>query len=135
MYAYYFEIKQLHMLCVALSGAGFALQGVWMMRRSPLLDHCVTRRLPHVIDTVLLASAIALAAMSGQYPFVAPWVTAKVLGLLVYIPLGAIALRRGPTLRIRVLAFIGALATFAWIVSVALTRNPAGYLAVTGWFG
>ncbi len=135
MHAYYWEIKHLHVLCVVLSGTGFVLQGILMMLRSPWLDHRVTRRLPHVIDTVLLASAIALATLSAQYPFASPWVTAKVLGLFVYIPLGAIALRRGRTLRIRMVAFFAAVASFAWIVSVALTRNPAGYFAATGLIG
>jgi uncharacterized membrane protein SirB2 len=94
----------------------------------------VTRTLPHVIDTIFLASAITLAVMSAQYPFVAPWLTAKVIGLLVYILLGAVALRRGRTMRIRVLAFVGAVALFGWIVSVALSRNPAGILTFIGAF-
>lgn len=127
-------IKHLHILCAVLSGTGFVLQGIWMMRRSPLLDHRVTRTLPHLIDTVFLASAITLAVMSGQYPFVAPWVTSKVTALVVYILLGALALRWGPTMGVRVMAFVAAVTTFVWIVSVALSKNPAGYLAATGVF-
>lgn len=130
----YFAIKHLHILCAILSGFGFILQGVWMMCRSPLLAHRVTRTLPHVIDTVFLGSAITLATMSGQYPFVAPWVTAKVVGLVVYIVLGATALRWGRTMLVRVWALIAALAVFYWIVSVALSKNPAGYFALTGMF-
>ena len=53
--------------------------------------------MPHVVDTVLLASAIALAVMTHQYPLANRWVTAKVAGLLVYIGLGTIALKRGKT--------------------------------------
>lgn len=128
----YLAIKHLHILCVILSGAGFLLQGVWMLRRNPLLDHRMTRTVPHVIDTVFLGSAITLATMSGQFPFVAPWVTAKVSGLVVYILLGATALRWGATMRIRALALGAALVTFSWIVSVALSKNPAGYLALIG---
>ena len=131
----YLAIKHLHILCATLSISGFALQGVWMMLRSPLLDHRVTRTLPHVIDTVFLGSAITLATMSGQYPFVAPWVTAKVLALVVYILLGATALRWGRTMRVRVLALLAAVLTFSWIVSVALSKNPAGFLAFAGVFG
>ncbi len=117
-----------------LSGSGFLLQGIWMMRRSPLLDHRATRVLPHVVDTVFLASAITLAALSAQYPFVAPWVTAKVIGLVVYVVLGYVALRRGPTMRIRVFALACALLVFSWIVSVALTKSAAGFLVLTGAF-
>ncbi len=132
MLSTYLAIKHLHMICAALSGAGFLLQGMWMMGRSPLLNHRATRTVPHVVDTVFLGSAIALAAMSGQYPFVVPWVTAKVSALVVYILLGALALR-GRDMRLRVGAFFAAVVTYAWIVSVALTRNPAGFLSFTGY--
>lgn len=130
----YVAVKHLHVLCAVLSGAGFLLQGIWMMLRSPLLRHRLTRTVPHVIDTVFLGSAIVLATMSGQYPFVAPWVTAKVVALVVYILLGAVALRLGPTMPVRVVALVAALVTFLWIVSVALTKNPAGFLALVGDF-
>jgi len=128
----YLAIKHLHILCAILSGCGFVLQGVWMMRRSPLLDHRGTHTLPHVIDTVFLGSAITLATLSGQYPFVAPWVTAKVVGLVIYILLGALALRWGGTMRIRVFSLVAAITTFSWIVSVALSKDPAGYFALIG---
>lgn len=130
----YLAIKHLHITCAILSGSGFLLQGVWMMRRSPLVDHRVTRILPHVIDTVFLGSAITLAVMSGQYPLVAPWVTAKAVGLVVYVLLGATALRWGRTMRTRVLALAAAVITFSWIVSVALSKDPAGFLTLTGVF-
>lgn len=130
----YAAIKHLHILCAVLSGSGFVLQGIWMMQRNPLLDHRATRVLPHVVDTVFLTSAITLAALSAQYPLVAPWVTAKVIGLIVYVVLGYVALRRGPTMRVRVFALGGALLVFSWIVSVALTKNAAGFLVLAGVF-
>ncbi|WP_407279987.1 SirB2 family protein [Aromatoleum evansii] len=130
----YPAIKHLHILCAILSISGFLLQGMWMLLRSPLVDHRVTRTLPHVIDTVFLGSAITLATMSGHYPFVAPWVTAKVVALVVYILLGATALRWGRTMRVRVMALLAALLVFSWIVSVALSKHPAGFLAYAGVF-
>lgn len=125
----YYAIKHLHVSCVVLSVAGFLLRGLWMISGSPLLKHQLTRVLPHVIDSVLLLSAIVLAVMIAQYPFAADWVTAKVLGLLAYIVLGTIALKRGRTRTIRLSAFIAALLVYAWIVSVAMTKNIAGFLA------
>lgn len=124
----YYTIKNLHVAFVVLSISGFLLRGVWMLTGNPLLQHRVTRALPHVIDTLLLVTALVAAAMIAQYPFVAGWVTAKVLGLLAYIVLGTIALKRGRTITVRVLALLGALATYAWIASVAMTKNPAGFL-------
>lgn len=63
-----------------------------------------------------------------QYPFVHDWLTAKVLGLIVYIILGSIALKYGPTKPIRAMAWVAALAVFGYIVSVALTHTPRGFL-------
>lgn len=125
----YLAIKHLHVTFVALSGLGFLLRGLWVLIAGALPPHRLARVLPHVIDTVLLASAITLAVMSGQYPPHSTWITAKIVGLVAYIVLGTVALKRGRTPAVRAVAFVGALAVFAWIVSVAVTRNPAGYLA------
>ena len=88
---------------------------------------------PHLNDTILLAAAIGLATMSGQYPFVAPWLTAKIVGLLAYILLGVVALRPGRPRGVRIAAWLAALAVFGYVVSVALTRSPAGGLLWLGW--
>lgn len=120
----YLVVKHLHMTCAALSGAGFLLRGFWMWRDSPMLQAKWVRIVPHMIDTLLLGSAITLAVISAQYPFQQAWLTAKVLGLLAYIGFGTVALKRGRTKGVR-LAFLGlAIAAFAYIISVALTRNP-----------
>jgi len=111
----------------ALSVALFGLRGVWMLVESPLREARWTRIVPHVIDTFFLATGIWLAVRIGQYPFVQPWLTAKVLGLVGYIILGSIALKRGSTKAIRAAAFVAALAVFAYIVGVARTRHPASW--------
>ncbi len=119
----YLAIKHIHLTCVALSGAGFLLRCVWMLMDSPRLQARWVRVLPHVIDTGLLASALALAWMSAQYPFAQGWLTAKVIGLLAYIGLGTFALKRGKTKAQRSVFLVLALLAFAYIVGVALTRS------------
>lgn len=119
----YIALKYLHLSCVVLSGAGFVLRGLWMMRNSPMLARRWVRVLPHVVDTALLASAIALAVALGQYPLVDGWLTAKLAGLIAYIVLGSIALKRGRTPKTRIWAFCGALLVLAYIVAVALTKS------------
>lgn len=125
----YLALKHFHITCVVLSGAGFALRGAWALAGSPLARARLTRVLPHVVDSCLLLSAIGLAWMAGQYPFVHGWLTAKIVGLLAYIGLGMVALKPGRAMALRAGAFVAALATFSWIVSVALSKNPAGWLA------
>jgi uncharacterized membrane protein SirB2 len=124
----YLLLKQVHVACAVLSIVGFALRGALMMRDSVLLQARLTCVAPHVVDTLLLASAVALSWLSGQYPFAQGWLTAKLLALVLYIVLGTIALKRGRTKRARRVAFWLALITALYIVSVALTRDPLGFL-------
>lgn len=120
----YLALKHLHVTCVVLSGLGFCLRGWWMLQESPLRQHRLTRIVPHIVDSLLLGSALTMAWLSGQYPFVNGWLTAKLCGLLAYILLGMMALKRGRTKAIRARYFGLALLAYAYIVSVALTRNP-----------
>ncbi|MFN7087741.1 MAG: SirB2 family protein [Burkholderiales bacterium] len=120
----YLWIKTVHVTCVVLSYALFFTRGVWMMRESALLRRRWVKIVPHVIDTILLLSAIGLALLIRQYPFVNAWLTAKVVGLVFYIGLGMIALKYGETRRARIAAWIAAQAVFFYIIAVALARSP-----------
>lgn len=120
----YLLLKHFHMGCAALSGTLFLLRGQWMLAGSPLLQRRWVRTMPHVVDTLLLASAVTLAAWSAQYPFQLSWLTAKVLALLAYIVLGSVALKYGRSKPVRAAAFAGALACFGYIAGVALTKHP-----------
>lgn len=119
----YLAVKHLHMGCAALSGSLFLLRGVWMLRASSMLQRRWVRVVPHCIDTVLLASALVLVFWSGQYPFAQPWLGAKVVALLLYIALGAVALKRRSAA-----AFGAALLTFGYIAAVAATRQVIPFL-------
>jgi uncharacterized membrane protein SirB2 len=125
----YLVLKHLHLTCVALSGFGFAVRGIWMIGDSAMLTRRWVRVAPHVIDTLLLGSAIALAVSSSQYPFVESWLTAKVIGLLVYILCGTLALKRAKSKATRAAFLVAAMLAFAYIVSVALTRSPYSVFA------
>lgn len=120
----YLALKAVHVASIATSYALFVVRGVWMLRGSPLLRRRWVKIVPHVVDTVLLASAVLLAMTIRQYPFVAPWLTAKVIGLVAYIALGTVALKRGRTRTVRLAAWIAAQLTFFYIVAVAITHTP-----------
>ena len=119
----YFALKYFHISCALLSGGLFLLRGFWMLRESAMLQRRWVRILPHAVDSLLLISALTMVIWSEQYPFVQGWLTAKVLALVVYIALGTIALKRGRTRLVRVLAFIAALMVFMYISSVAMTKQ------------
>ena len=119
----YGALKLVHVACVIGSYALFLTRGVWMLCESPRLNQRWVKVAPHIVDTVLLASAIVLAVLSRQYPFVAAWLTAKVVALIAYIGLGLVALRPGRTCGVRLAAWLAAQAVFIYIVAVALTRQ------------
>jgi uncharacterized membrane protein SirB2 len=120
----YVWLKILHIVFATISVTGFAARGVLAMRHSPLLQQRWIRVVPHVNDTLLLAAGIALALATGQYPFADDWLTAKLMALVLYVVLGAMALR--PVLRpaLRVASGLAALTVFAYMVSVAITKSP-----------
>lgn len=123
-------LKALHIGSVLLSYSLFFLRGIWVLRASPAMQQRWVKIAPHIVDTLLLASAIALAIQLGISPFTAPWLAAKIFALLLYIVLGSIALKRGKTQRVRLLAWLAAQAVFCLIVLIALTHNPMPWQAL-----
>jgi uncharacterized membrane protein SirB2 len=116
--------KDIHVSCVILTFVLFFIRGVWMIIDSDLLQRKWTKRVPPVIDTILLASAIVLSVSIYQYPFVHAWLTAKVVALFLYIGLGMLALTYGKTKKIRIINWVAAQLCFIYIVAVAITKNP-----------
>jgi len=125
----YSTLKIIHISAAVLTISGFILRGMWMMSGSPLLQRRIVRVSPHVIDTILLLSGIALIQSLNLPVMRQPWLLAKLAALLVYIVLGMIALRRGKSREIRTTAFLLALATFAYIAGVALSKSLTSWLA------
>jgi len=126
-------LKLLHAGSALLSISGFALRGYWMIVENPRLRSRPARILPHMLDTLLLVSAIGMLVIMRANPFAVAWLGAKILALLCYIALGMVALRFGKTRPVRVGAFAMALLSAAYIVTVAFTKSPLGPMA--GWPG
>jgi uncharacterized membrane protein SirB2 len=120
----YATIKLIHVSSVIVSYLLFSLRSMWMLQVSAAMRQRWVKVMPHVVDTVLLISAITLAIRIDQDPIHNSWLSAKVVGLLLYIVLGMTALKYGKTRKTRILALIAAQAVFLYIVLVALTKNP-----------
>jgi uncharacterized membrane protein SirB2 len=99
-----------------------------MMAESGMLQKKFFRVMPHIVDTLLLASAIALTFTINQYPFVQSWLTAKLIALLVYIGIGTVAIKRGKNKQVRTIAFFAAIVVFLYIAAVARTHNPLPFI-------
>lgn len=123
----YATLKLIHVTAVGLSAAGFVIRyGLAAAGRLP--HNAVTRLAPHLVDTVLLASALGLVWLSGLSPLENPWLEAKIVGVVVYIVAGTVAMTHGRGRATRTTALAIALVTLAWIVSVATTKSPWGLL-------
>ena len=129
MSEYYLALRGVHIGCAVLTITLFVLRGGLMLADSPWQRNAVLRYLPHAVDTVLLTTALMLITVIHQYPFSTGWLTAKVVLLVAYVVLGSIALKRGGTKRIRVAAFVAALASVGFLVTVARTHHPLGMFA------
>ena len=125
----YTLLRLLHIGTVYVTLVLFLLRGVWMLLDSPRLQQRWVKIVPHINDTLLLAAAIGLLVVGGIDPREQPWLIAKIIGLLAYIGLGTLALKRGRTKAIRVKAFLAALGVFAYIVAVAVTKQVIPGLA------
>jgi len=119
----YLILKHSHMGLAFVSITLFVLRGSLTMANSPLRKMRSLRIVPHIIDTLLLVSAIALALEIHIDPMHAPWLMAKIIALVAYILLGHIALKRGRTRLIRSGAFVGALLLLGYIVCVAFSKT------------
>lgn len=124
----YQSIKHIHMGAVTLSALGFGARGLGSLGGAAWVQSRPAKTLPHVVDTVLLLSAIALATMLQLNPASTPWLLAKIGGLLLYIALGMVALRPQLPRGLRAGAWLAALLVLGWIASVALSKNALGFL-------
>ncbi len=118
----YESIKAAHIVCVTLSLSGFILRSGYMWFAPSHLNQAWVRRLPHLVDTLLLATGLGLLSITGLSPFVVPWLGFKLLLLLGYIVFGALGLRYGSSLLKRLLFCLLALSCAAGMLSLALIK-------------
>ena len=122
----YAAIKLIHQTAVALSVTGFFLRGAASLVDATWVRGRLAKTVPHLVDSVLLLSGLTLAWTLRLTPDRAPWLLAKLCGLVVYVGLGVLSLRPGRPRAVRAAAWLGALAVVGWMVSVAITKHPLG---------
>lgn len=118
-------LKLCHQLLALVSLLGFIVRGIRMAGGAPPPTRRWVRIAPHIVDTALLATGIALLLRLLQHPGmpVWSWLGPKLAALLVYIGLGMLALRTGRPRSFRISFFVAALLVFGYIVGVAITRS------------
>lgn len=119
----YVVFKHLHVLFVLISVTLFLFRFVLRLLDSPALQKKWLKVIPHINDTLLLASAIGIMLTLGMYPIQVPWLTDKVIGVIAYIGFGVLALK-GKSAGVRWLGFVGACGWIAFLLHVALSKTP-----------
>ncbi|WP_334059240.1 SirB2 family protein [Alteromonas sp. S005] len=120
----YMMAKHLHLTAVGLSILFFVFRFIWSQFDATALNKKWVKILPHIIDTVLLASAIWLCVILSQYPFVNAWLTFKVIGVVLYIVFGLFALKKAKTKLSKWGFFVAALVVLMATAMVAVTKQP-----------
>ena len=125
----YLILKNFHMALAALTICGFLLRGYWMLSGSGLHLNRATKVVPHIVDTLFFGTAIWMVVEADIAPLQHAWLLAKFAGLITYIGFGMVAFRFGRTNEVKLIAFIGAVASFAYVVGAAITKSPLSWIA------
>jgi uncharacterized membrane protein SirB2 len=129
MIEFYAQIKWVHIASIIASGMLFLLRGSLVAAgRERIAMLAPLRFLSYGIDTVLLSAALMLLTVLPHAMYANGWLTIKLVLVVVYVVLGALALKRGRTARVRRFSFVAAVAVYLAIVGIARSHHPMGWL-------
>ena len=103
-------LKSIHITLVIISIGSFVLRYLGKRWGAGFASWRSAKIIPHIVDTLLLASGISLAWLYRLSPLDAPWLLSKLLLIVVYILLGVAAMRTTPSARSDLLAGAGLMA-------------------------
>jgi len=116
-------LKAIHIFCAYTTGIGFLLRGVLILCQSPLRQHRIAKKLPHIIDSGLFISGMFMAFYWAISPMEQAWLLAKLIALPLYILFGLIMIRWGSTDRRQWIGLIGGLLVYSYIVGAAHSKS------------
>ncbi len=119
----YTAVKHIHLTAIILSLVLFIARFVLLWLKSSKLNSKLLKVLPHLVDTVLIVSAITLCVLLQQYPLVDAWVTEKLLALIMYVFMVTLALRLANNNFMRIIGFVGAISWVAFAGAVAVSKQ------------
>ena len=124
----YLILKNSHMLLGLISFLFFLIRAIWTFQDSKHLHNKLVKILPHVIDTLLLSTAIALMLTIQQYPFSHSWLTGKIIALIAYIVFASVVIKYAKNHLQRCFYMTLAVLSFTYIVMTAISHNPFFFL-------
>ena len=124
MTSLYPAVKHIHLLLIALSVVFFTVRFVLHLRGSAILEKKFLKIAPHVIDTFLLLSGVALCFIIQQFPLENAWLTEKLGAVVAYIVLGIIAMKANRGTMFKIFAYIGAISWLVYAARMAVFKQP-----------
>jgi uncharacterized membrane protein SirB2 len=121
----YLALKHAHAGMAYLSALLFLVRFGLAYAGSGLMRNKLLKVMPHVIDTLLLVLAIILCIQLGQYPLTDGWLTTKLLGLVLLIGTGVVAIRKR-----NLLFAVLTLLLYVFIIGVAKTHNSLSWFSL-----
>ncbi|PIJ49966.1 siroheme synthase [Erwinia sp. OLTSP20] len=122
----YFLVRNFHIATVIVSISLFILRFFWLNFSPGRLQQCWVRIVPHLNDTLMLLSGLTLVVFmhAGVLLTQDSWLTEKLIGVIIYIAAGSIALGRRPrSQKVRLAALVLALAVVALVIRLAITKS------------
>ncbi len=111
--------KHLHVWCVTLSFLFFLVRAAWHLKNSTLLEKTLVKVAPHIIDTFLLLTGVALALSLSLQESTPVWFLLKIAFIFIYIIFAMLAFKLN-TYQKPLLAT--ALSSFSAVVYLAVTK-------------
>ncbi len=126
----YPKLKASHAGFAMLTIMVFTVRGLGVLAGMRWPMHKLPRIGSMVIDTLLLATAVALLAAMQFSMLNTPWLQLKLVLLVAYVVLGVFALKRAPTRSGKALAFVAALLCYAHMYGMARHKDVLGWFAM-----
>lgn len=118
----YLALKHIHMTLAIVSIFGFALRSFWLFKGSALLAKKPVKILPHIVDTFLLGTGIALMITSNQHPTMINWLMLKIFLIITYIVFGMIMFKAQAKSK-QALFFVLAMASIIGVLYLARFKS------------
>lgn len=114
-------LKSLHVVLIFSSLASYVVRILLLQFKPQALHNKFSRIAPHVINTLLIISGVALILLGGWLDRDFGWIISKFILLLAYIALGVMSMHNTGLKRWAM--FAGAMACFVTIFVIAITKN------------
>lgn len=120
--------KHLHVTAVVVSVLLFSVRFALSIMEHQARNNKLLKVIPHIVDTILLGSAIWLVFLSPMTQ-VDGWIASKVIGVVLYIVSGFYALKWAKSKRSQILGFISAIVWITVTMGVAFSKQAFSFLA------